>query len=221
MVSIFSQRPNVYNRPTIPKLVVQTITYGLPHKPMLVTGIRRSSADGSAGRWLQFITASLLVPALPGCVSLTNQQPGIVSSPIFDPLKFFAGKTEGRGEIKKIFSSPIPLSVHGRGTVDEEGILTLDQEVVEGGKLPRKRRWRIRRIGSNIFGGSLSDAKGPVTITVDGNRMHIAFIMDGGFPVDQYIFLAADQQSAKNIMVVKKLGMRVAVLKEEIVKISD
>ena len=45
--------------------------------------------------------------------------------------------------------------------------------------------------------------------------------MDGGFPVDQYIFLAADEQSARNIMVVKKLGVSVAVLDEKIVKMPE
>ena len=97
----------------------------------------------------------------------------------------------------------------------------MKQEVLEGEKPPRKRSWQIHRVDRNLYRGSLSDAKGPVTILVDGNRMHIAFTMEGGFPVDQYIFLAADGQSARNILVVSKLGMRVAVLEEDIVKISE
>ncbi len=191
------------------------------NKLIFAPKIRRSSGAGAAGRRLQFIAMCLLIQALPGCVSMPGQQPAIGTSPVFDPLIFFAGRTEGRGNLKKILSSPTPVTVHGHGLVDEEGILTLDQEVLEGDKPPRKRSWRIHRIGSNIYRGSLTDAKGSVTITVDGNRMHISFTMDGGFPVDQYIFLGADGQSASNIMAVRKLGMRVAVLEEEIVKISE
>ena len=93
--------------------------------------------------------------------------------------------------------------------------------MLEGEKPPRKRSWRIHRVDGNLYRGSLSDAKGPVTISVDGNRMHIAFTMEGGFAVDQYIFLAADRQSARNILVVSKLGMRVAVLEEDIVEIFE
>lgn len=123
--------------------------------------------------------------------------------------------------MRKILSPPIQVTVRSHGVVDEEGILTLKQEVLEGEKPPRKRSWQIHRVDRNLYRGSLSDAKGPVTILVDGNRMHIAFTMEGGFPVDQYIFLAADGQSARNILVVSKLGMRVAVLEEDIVKISE
>jgi len=175
----------------------------------------------AACRLLLVIAICLLVLPLSGCVSLPRPQSATASSPIFDPLQFFAGRTEGRGELRKILSSPIQVTVRSHGIVDEEGILTLEQEVLEGEKPPRKRSWRIQRVDGNVYRGSLSDAKGPVTILVDGNRMHIAFIMEGGFPVDQYIFLAADGQSARNILVVSKLGMRVAVLEEDIVKISE
>lgn len=170
---------------------------------------------------MRVIFLCLLVQTLPGCVSIPGQQPLVAASPVFDPLIFFSGRTEGRGNLKKILSSPIPLIVHGRGAIDDEGVLVLGQEVLEGEKPARNRSWRIHHMGENLYGGSLSDAVGPVQISVEGNRMHISFTMDGGFPVDQYLFLAADGQSAKNIMIVNKLGIRVAVLEEEIVKIPD
>lgn len=44
--------------------------------------------------------------------------------------------------------------------------------------------------------------------------------MKGGLPTEQWLILAADGRSAHNTMVVKKLGMRVAVLEEEIVKVD-
>jgi len=123
--------------------------------------------------------------------------------------------------LKKILSSPVAVTVHGHGIVDEKGVLTLTQEVLEGDKPSRKRSWRIHRINSNSYGGSLSDAEDPVSIAVDGNSMHITFTMKSGFPVDQYIFLAPDGQSAKNIMEVGKLGLRVAVLEEQITRTTE
>lgn len=169
----------------------------------------------------RYVAMCLLVQSLAGCASIPVP-PGLASSsPVFDPLIFFAGRTEGRGNLKKILSSPTPVIVHGSGSVDQSGTLVLEQEILEGEKRPRKRSWHIRLVGQNIYAGSLSDASGPVKISVEGNRMHISFTMDGGFPVDQYIFLAADGRSAKNIMLVRKLGIRVALLDEEIIKISE
>ena len=53
---------------------------------------------------------------------------------------------------------------------------------------------------------------------MEGNRLHLAFTTKGGLKVQQWLTLAADGRSAHNVLVVTKLGMRVAVLVEEIVK---
>ena len=188
---------------------------------MSAAGSSHSHYSDLIGRMLHIVAACLLVQSLPGCVSIPEHKPLASPSPVFDPMKFFSGRTEGRGDLRKIFSSPVPVIVQSLGIADEDGELVLNQEVREGEKPIRKRSWRIHHIGEDQYGGSLSDASGPVEISVTGNRIHISFTMDGGFPVDQYIFLAADEQSARNIMVVKKLGVSVAVLDEKIVKMAE
>ena len=40
--------------------------------------------------------------------------------------------------------------------------------------------------------------------------------MKGGLPTEQWLTLAADGRSAHNIMVVRKFGLRIALLDEEI-----
>lgn len=174
---------------------------------------------GHLRAFLCFAALACVALALAGCVSLPKGQPVTATTPVFDPIAFFSGRTEGRGTLQKLFSSPVSVTVRSQGTVDEAGIFIIDQEILEGEKPPRSRSWRIAQLGDNRYSGSLSDAQGPVTISVDGNQMQISFVMKGGFPVDQKIVLAADGQSARNVMVIKKLGLRVAVLDENIVKL--
>jgi hypothetical protein len=197
------------------------VWFWLADKYVRVARAKPSDFAKSIHHMSRFGVMCVLIQSLAGCASIPVPQGLAASSPVFDPLIFFAGRTEGRGNLRKILSSPTPVIVHGSGSVDQSGTLVLEQEVLEGVKPLRKRSWHIRLIGQNIYAGSLSDASGPVKISVEGNRMHISFTMDGGFPVDQYIFLAADGRSAKNIMLVHKLGIRVAVLDEKIIKISE
>ena len=163
----------------------------------------------------------LFIVATPSCVSVPKTQLTPSDFPIFEPISFFSGRTEGRGTLKKLFSSSVPIIVRGDGSIDADGVFVLGQVILEGDKPPRKRTWRIQRVGDRTYAGSLSDADGPVNITITGNRMHITFKLKDGFLVDQYIFIAADGQSAQNVTIVSKLGIKVAILKEQIVRLGQ
>lgn len=134
-------------------------------------------------------------------------------------LAFFSGHTLGTGRLKKVLSGTEDTIVHGNGRV-EGNTLILDQTVEEGDKPPETRTWRIHQDGPDHLSGTLTDAAGPVTGVVEGNRLHLAFTMKGGLPTDQWLTLAPDGRSAHNIMVVKKFGLRVAVL-DEIIRKTD
>ena len=70
------------------------------------------------------------------------------------------------------------------------------------------------------YAGTLSDASGPVTADVAGNRLHIAFPMKGGLRAQQWLYLSPNGQVAQNRMVVTKLGIPVASLDEVITRVS-
>ena len=112
-------------------------------------------------------------------------------------------------------SSSEQTTVHGTGYVEND-TLVLEQTVEEGEKPAKRRSWRIRRDAYGHYSGSLTDAIGPITGDVEGNRLHLAFRMKGGLPTEQWLTLAADGRSAHNILVVTKEGLRVAVLDEDI-----
>ncbi|WP_375396031.1 DUF3833 family protein [uncultured Sphingomonas sp.] len=145
--------------------------------------------------------------------------PPPLPAPVFDPARFFAGRTHGTGSLNVVASKPKPVGVEGRGRVGGDGTLTLDQTVREGTKSPATRQWTFRPLGGGRYAGTLSDAAGPVAGEVTGNRLHLHFRMHGGIVADQLIDLAPDGRSAHNRMSFRKLGVVVARLDETITRL--
>ncbi len=150
-----------------------------------------------------------------GCVTVPVVPPPVAAPP-FVAECFFAGATDGIGTLRVAFRKPVTTHVEGRGRVEPDGTLVLDQTVVEGDKAPTTRQWRIRAAAPGRYIGTLTDAAGPVAGTVAGNRLHLIFAMKGGLHADQKLDLAPDGQSAHNIMVITKVGVTVASLDETI-----
>lgn len=155
----------------------------------------------------------LLVGGCVGAPPLTSAVP----TPAFDVPAFFAGRTEGIGQLKTLFSKSRTTIVHGTGTMEGD-VLVLDQTVRQGTSPPTHRQWRIHAAGPGKYAGTLSDATGNIVGEVDGNRLHLSFMLKGKLATQQWLTLAADARSAHNLMIVSKFGIRVAVLEEEIRK---
>lgn len=159
-----------------------------------------------------------LVAALPGCVSTprgVSEPIAAAPQPRFDALAFFTGHSEGRARLKKIFSAPVDVHVVSDGRV-EDGTLHLVQTVQEGAKPARHRSWTMRETSPGHYRGTLSDAAGEVTGETEGNRLHLSFTMKGGFPTQQWLTLSPGGHRAHNVMKVRKLGLTVGVLVEDI-----
>jgi len=137
--------------------------------------------------------------------------------PPVSPESFFTGRTEGTGTIKMLFSSAHAVHVHSEGRMLPDGSLIINQNVDEEGKPLRVRQWHLRRTGKSSFGGSLSDATGPVRGDVAGNLLHLSYPMKG-VQAEQWIAMAPDGRSAQNRMTIRKFGMTVATLEETIRK---
>ncbi|MGU3389705.1 DUF3833 family protein [Sphingomonas sp. M1A8_2b] len=142
------------------------------------------------------------------------------TAPHFVAERFFAGRLDGVGTLKIVLHAPTTTHVTSIGRVGADGVLLLDQHIEQQGKPARDRQWRIRPLGNGRYTGTLTDASGPVTGEVEGNRLHLGFPMKGGMRVDQWLTLSADAQVAQNHLIVRKLGITVATLEETIRKIS-
>lgn len=158
--------------------------------------------------------------ALASCATLPKgvaEPVPLASGPRFDPLEFFSGELVGKGRLKKVFSAPQATLVESHGHIDN-GVLTLTQVMHVGSKPAKTRTWSMRETGPDHYAGTLTGAQGPVTLETHGNRLHIVFKMKGGLPAEQWLTLSPDGRRAYNVMKVRKLGMVVAVLVEDIRK---
>ncbi|RZM32067.1 MAG: DUF3833 family protein [Sphingomonas sp.] len=161
------------------------------------------------------VTLALLVGACAGAppVARTGTTPQFVAE------RFFAGRLDGLGTLKIVLHAPTTTHVSSVGHVVADGTLVLDQHIEQQGKPARDRQWRIRPLGNGRYTGTLTDASGPVTGEVEGNRLHLDFPMKGGVRVDQWLTLSSDAQVAQNHLIVRKLGVTVATLDETIRKL--
>ena len=182
----------------------------------MTSGCPRGKAQCGPARSAVLIVAF----ALNGCVSSGHPAREKVNAPSFDAAAFFTGKTEGRGRLKIAFRSSDATLVEGIGRVGADHTIMLDQTVRRGDRAAIHRRWQLREDRQGHYIGTLSDADGPVIGTVSGNQLHLAFAMKGDLKANQWLYLAADGQSARNVMIVAKFGMPVARLDETIVRIG-
>lgn len=138
----------------------------------------------------------------------------------FSPIDFFSGKTVGEGIFRRIAARPRAVRVRGRGTVIDSDTIMLEQHVELSGKPPRDRRWTLHALGDGRYSGELSEAVGPVSGEVRDDLFRIRFRAKGGFQIRQTMRLQPDGRTVQNRLVVRKFGVRVAVLDETIRKIS-
>jgi len=157
---------------------------------------------------------------LTACMNMPRPQAADASAPAFPVARFFAGTTQGQGVLRVMMSGRRLVQVSSVGRVGPDGVVIVDQSVVEQGKPPRARSWALREVAPGRYAGTLSDAAGPVEGFVAGNRLHLRFPMRGGMEADQWLTLAPDGRSARNILRVRKLGLTVAALEETIRKLD-
>lgn len=164
--------------------------------------------------------APLLVFALAGCVASPTRPQADAAAPPFTPIAFFIGHTEGHGLLRVVASRARSVHVLGTGQIAPNGTLNLIQRVEQEGKKPRTRTWSIKGDGAGGYESVLSDASGPVLVTVESGRLHIRFRAKGAVRIEQWLTLEPGGRVARNHLVVHKFGIRVATLDETISKID-
>jgi hypothetical protein len=157
-----------------------------------------------------------LLAGLSGCVSTGRLPPARADAPALDALAFFTGQSRGEGTLKIALRRPRAVTVASVGRWGRGGGLILDQTVTLAGQPATQRQWQLRRGGPSGVAGSLSDAAGPVTGRIEGNRLHLRFIMKGGLRADQWLALQPGGYVLHNVMIVRKWGLPLARLDEVI-----
>ena len=166
------------------------------------------------GSCLRRRTAVLLAPLLLTACASVELPAG--PAPI-DPIAFFTGETHGTGSLNPIVGKATNVTVASTGTPTASG-LRLVQRITEGAKPERTRIWVIAPAGPGRFTGTLTDAAGPVTMTVAGPRAFVAYATPSGLRIRQQLALQSDGRTILNHLEAFKLGVRVASLDETIRK---
>jgi hypothetical protein len=159
-----------------------------------------------------------LALALSACSAGSADQRADVPGPALDPVAFFIGHAEGRATLHKLVGKPEQVLVHSSGRSDGAGGVFLDQRVEEPRKAPRVRSWHLVPTSPGHFSGTLTDASGPVTAQVKGDRLEIRYPMKGGLKASQVLVLRPDGRTLDNRLTVTKVGVRLAHLDEVITK---
>ena len=137
------------------------------------------------------------------------------------PVSFFSGKSEGMGEMRILFSRAKPFRVQSSGLVRRDGTLVLRQTIRIAGEKPTTREWRLKRAAGNRYVGTLTEAVGPVTGEVSGNRLVLHYTMKGTVRprIRQVLTLQPDGRTIANELRATKLGLPIASVRETIRKV--
>ena len=154
------------------------------------------------------LAGRLLVPAV--LISLSLSFASAKAERMFQPLRFFEGRTELLSLVKVTMKKPYSSKTLGRGQILSDGSLSLIQQVHDQGKPTRHRRWLIREISPGRFTGTMSDAVGPVQIQQIGGKFLFRFRMKGKLAIEQVITPLPGGKSARSKLTVRKLGVRIA-----------
>ena len=136
-----------------------------------------------------------------------------------DLADFFVGRSRGEGELRVLLQSPQQIRVDSVGKRNRNGTFVIDQRIRKGAKVS-DRRWTMRRVGSNVFTGTLSDATGPVEVRSNGSRATIRYRDKDGVSIEQHLALQGDGKTILNRLQARKFGVRVAELNETIRKLD-
>ena len=164
-------------------------------------------------RTLAAVPLAVVLLASSGC--LTAHPPTAVEGgPVLTPEAFFAGRTTGLGVLAVRGQRPQTVRVTSDGAWDGD-VFRLDQHIERGGEA-RDRTWVMERAGPRGYLASLTDARGPVAIDLQGNTMRVRYRMGALTTMHQRLVLQPDRRTVLNLSTVRLLGVPVARLTETI-----
>ena len=144
-------------------------------------------------------------------------------APVFWPEVFFDGPSHGTGTLRIRGRGSRPVHVVSQGQRQPDGRFRLEQTITIGDDAPHTRTWTMQRDADGHVAATLTDARGPVHVTVRGAELRIRYRMGAVTTMSQRLVLRPGGQSALsqrptvvNLATVRMLGVPVARLEEVI-----
>ena len=142
------------------------------------------------------------------------------ASAAFDPFVFFSGSTRGDGTLQVAMKGSEQFKVESRGRSDGKDGFVLDQVIHRDSKPPKQRRWFLREVSPNTLVGTISDSPGAVHGRIVGNSLMLNYPVKGGLRAEQVMTSDGNGKVVRNNIVVRKLGIVVARVREIIRKLD-
>ncbi len=177
--------------------------------------MRRFQTRSRTGLALLVVAAFALGITGGGCFAGTPRLTA-TDAPVFRPEVFFDGPSHGTGTVRIRTRGTQPLRVESLGATQPDGQFRLDQTITVGDDAPRTRTWTMTRRPDGGYDVTLTDARGPVEVVVDGAELRIHYRMGRRTTMDQRIVLRPGGQSALNVATVRMMGVPFARVEEEI-----
>lgn len=175
-----------------------------------------SNRDANLSMKLSYLAA---VPVAFVAIAALSPSTGAERKP--DALRFFEGKTESVATIKLVMKKPYKSRSIGRGEIKSDGSLLLVQRVEDEGKPAHDRRWHIREVEPGRFTGTMTEAKGPVTIDEVNGRYRFRFKMKGNVSVEQWVTPLPGGKTANTKVTIRKMGVTVGSSEGTIRKLAE
>ena len=135
----------------------------------------------------------------------------------FVPEEVFAGRSEGKGEMRLFLGSTRAFTVGSLGTTQADGRLRLDQIMRFEGKPVQSRSWLMWQTEPGHYSATLTGAAGPVVGRTEGSRLTLRYpLKRWGLVMYQTLDLSKDGRTIENYGSIRFLGIPVGQLRETI-----
>jgi hypothetical protein len=179
---------------------------------------------GSSLRLLRGFVCVYAVLFLVGCSASLGPEAFATTSPPFDPVTFWTGRTASWGVIENRDGEPTAIiTTTTMGTTEGAIGLHMVQHVVSGGK-DSVRDWHMRRLGNNRFEATANDVVGTARGSPSGRTLHWTWKLATkpgnclfNVRMEQWMYLA-DNGTLLNRTIVTKFGVRLAEISEQFVR---
>ncbi len=163
----------------------------------------------------------LLAALTSACASLAPSQ-FAGTTPAFDPIAFFTGRTTSEGVFETRSGNPTRrFFTVCDGHPAPGGVLLLDQTFTYADGEIQHRHWRIQRLGAHRYVATANDVAGTASGEAYGNAFHWTYTVElkPGNPLcnvhlAQWMYLENGSQTMLNRASITKLGIQVAQVTE-------
>ena len=163
--------------------------------------------------------AAMLV--LTGCASMKPSE-FARGRPIFEPTKFFAGRTTSSGVMETRGGAPTRRVTTETVGHWKDNALHVKQEIVLGNAKAHHRSWVIRRVDNHRYEATANDIVGTARAEAYGNVFHWSFTLKlspgnplGNVRMSQWMYLQPDGKTMINHSTIRKFGVVVGQVTEQ------